>query len=77
VPLLLVELDTHASGDAFVQFYDFEVLKGEEIIAIEPSVPLLDTRGAWPRIAKMSKRISLPGCRIRVRDQSGETIISY
>jgi hypothetical protein len=58
-----------------MQFYDFEVLKGDEIIATEPLVPLLDTRAAWPKIARMAKRISLPGCRIRVREQSGETII--
>ena len=55
--------------------YDFEILKGEEIIAAEPGVLLLDTRAAWPKIARMAKRISLPGCRIRVREQSGETII--
>jgi hypothetical protein len=58
-----------------MEFYDFEVLKGEEIIATEPSVPLHDTRAAWPKIAKMAKQIKLPGCRIRVREQSGETII--
>ena len=58
-----------------MQFYDFEVLKGEEIIAAEPSVPLPDTRAAWPKIAKIATTITLPGCRIRVREQSGETII--
>jgi hypothetical protein len=58
-----------------MQFYDFEVLKGEEIISAEPSVPLLDTRAAWPKIAKIAMKITLPGCRIRVREQSGETII--
>jgi hypothetical protein len=55
--------------------YDFEVLKGEEIIAAELGVLLLDTRAAWPKIARMTKRISLPGCRIRVRERSEETII--
>jgi hypothetical protein len=55
--------------------YDFEVLKGEEIIAAEPGVLLLDTRAAWPKIARMAKRISLPGCRIRVREQFVEAII--
>ena len=58
-----------------MQFYDFEVLKGEEIIAAEPSVPLPDTRAAWPKIAKIAEKITLPGCRIRVREQSGKTII--
>jgi hypothetical protein len=63
------------TGDCVVQFYDFEVLKGEEIIAAERSVPLPDTRAAWPKIAKIAKKITLSGCRIRVREQSGETII--
>jgi hypothetical protein len=58
-----------------MQLYDFEVLNGEEIIAAEPAVPLGDTRAAWPKIAKIAKKITLPGCRIRVRQQSGETII--
>ena len=58
-----------------MQFYSFEVLKGEEVIAAEPFVPLLDTRAAWPKIARMAKKITMPGCRIRVREQSGETII--
>jgi hypothetical protein len=58
-----------------MQLYDFEVLNGEEIVAAEPAVPLSDARAAWPKIAKIAKKITLPGCRIRVREQSGETII--
>jgi hypothetical protein len=58
-----------------VQHYSFEVLKGDEIIAAEPRVPLLDTRAAWPKIAKIAKKITVPGCRIRVREQSGSPII--
>ena len=58
-----------------MQLYDFEVLNGEEIIAAEPAVPLCDARAAWPKIAKIAKKITLPGCRIRVREQSGDTII--
>ena len=58
-----------------MQLYDFEVLNGEEIIAAEPAVLLCDTRAAWPKIAKIAKKITLPGCRIRVWEQSGETII--
>jgi len=52
-----------------MQLYDFEVLNGDEIIAAEPAVPLCDTRAAWPKIAKIAKKITLPGCRIRVRAQ--------
>jgi hypothetical protein len=58
-----------------MQFYRFEVLKGEEVIATEPSVPLHNTKAAWPKIVKIAKSIKLPGCRIRVREQSGEMII--
>jgi hypothetical protein len=58
-----------------MQLYHFEVLKGEEVISAEPSVPLYSTKAAWPKIAKLAKSIKLPGCRIRVREQSGETII--
>jgi len=58
-----------------MQFYQFEVLKGEEVISSELSVPLHNTRAAWPKIAKLAKSINLPGCRIRVREQSGATII--
>ena len=58
-----------------MQLYDFEVLNGDEIIAAEPAVALCDTRAAWPKIAKIARRITRPGCRIRVREQSGETII--
>jgi hypothetical protein len=51
------------------------VLNGDEIIAAESAVPLCDTRAAWPKIANIAKKITLRGCRIRVREQSGETII--
>jgi len=58
-----------------MQLYQFEVLKGEEVISAEPAVPLHNTKAAWPKIAKLAKSIKLPGCRIRVREQSGDTII--
>ncbi len=58
-----------------MQFYQFEVLRGEDVISVEPSVPLHNTRAAWPKIIRMAKSLKLPGCRIRVREQSGETII--
>jgi len=35
-----------------MQLYNCEVLKGEEVIATEPSVPLNDPKAAWPKIAK-------------------------
>ena len=57
-----------------VELYDFEVLRGEEVIAAERSVPLYSPKAAWPRIIKLAKSLKLPGCRIRVKEQ-GETII--
>lgn len=57
-----------------MELYDFEVLKGDEIIAAERSVPLHSPRAAWPKIIKLAKTLKLSGCRIRVKEQ-GETII--
>ena len=57
-----------------MELYDFEVLRGEEVIAAERSVPLYSPKAAWPRIIKLAKSLKLPGCRIRVKEQ-GETII--
>jgi hypothetical protein len=56
-------------------YYDFEVLKGDDIIAAETSVALDSSRAAWPKIINMAKSLDLPGCRIRVREHSGGTII--
>ena len=58
-----------------MQLYQFKVLRGEEVIAVEPSVPLYNTKAAWPKIIKLAKSANLPGWRIRVREQSGETNI--
>jgi hypothetical protein len=58
-----------------VQFYDFEVLKGEEIISAERSIPLYSPKAAWPKIIRLAKSLKMPGCRIRVKEHAGETII--
>ncbi len=57
-----------------MELYDFEVLRGEEVIAAERSVPLYSPKAAWPRIIRLAKSLKIPGCRIRVKEQ-GETII--
>ena len=57
-----------------MQLYQFEVLKGEEVISAEPAVPLYNTKAAWPKIAKLAKSINLPGCRIRVREQDDAAV---
>jgi hypothetical protein len=58
-----------------VQFFDFEVLRGDEVIATETSVALESSRSAWPRIFRIARTIEWPGCRIRVREHAGETVI--
>jgi hypothetical protein len=60
--------------EAPVELCNFEVVRGEEVIAAERSVPLYSPKAAWPRITKLAKSLNLPGCRIRVKEQ-GETII--
>ena len=57
-----------------MNLYDFEVLKGEQVIAAERNVPLHNPRAAWPRIMAMARRVSRTRCRIRVKER-GETII--
>jgi hypothetical protein len=57
-----------------MELYDFEVLRGEEIIAAERSVPLHSPKAAWPKIVKLAKALTPTGCRIRVKEH-GETII--
>jgi hypothetical protein len=57
-----------------VELYDFEVLRGDDVILAERSIPLYSSRGAWPKIIRLAKGLSEPGCRIRVKEQ-GRTII--
>jgi hypothetical protein len=57
-----------------VEYYDFEVLRGEEVIAAERSVPLNSSKAAWPKVIKLAKGLNLTRCRIRVKER-GETII--
>ena len=46
-----------------------------EVVFAESSVFLDDARAAWPKIRNLAKRIARPGCRIRVREASGQTVI--
>jgi hypothetical protein len=55
--------------------YDFEVLKDDETVAVRRSVVLRSIRAAWPRIAELAKNVAGPGCRIRVTNGAGETVI--
>ncbi len=58
-----------------MQYYDFEVLQGDEVISAERAVALADSRAAWPKVIGMAKLLHAPGCRIRVREGEGDTII--
>jgi hypothetical protein len=69
-----VSLRNHRKEES-VDFYDFEVLRSDEVIAAERSIPLYSPKAAWPKIIKLAKSVKAPGCRIRVKEQSGETII--
>lgn len=67
-------LPSRNQGDGFVELYDFEVLRGGDVIAAERSIPLYSPKAAWPKIVKMAKRRNFHGCQIRVKER-GETII--
>ena len=60
--------------EEFVELYDFEVLRGDDVILAERAIPLYSPRAAWPKIIRLAKGLSGSGCRIRVKEQ-GETII--
>jgi hypothetical protein len=58
-----------------MQYYDFEILQGDDVISVERAVALDDSRAAWPKVIGMASALDAPGCRIRVREQEGDTII--
>ena len=51
-----------------MDLYDFEVLRGEEVVLARRSVPLHSPKAAWPKIIELAKSLNLPGCRIRVKE---------
>ncbi len=50
--------------------YDFEVLRGDEIIVAE-RVVATGLRDVWSRIARMAEDVDEPGCQIRVTEEAG------
>lgn len=58
-----------------MEYYDFEVVKGEETIAAAKSVAIPEPRAAWPRVAELAKTVEEPGCRIRVTNAARELVI--
>jgi hypothetical protein len=58
-----------------MQSFDFEVHKGDDIISAERDVALQDSRAAWPKVIGIANNLDAPGCRIRVREHLGDTVI--
>jgi hypothetical protein len=58
------------------QFYDFEVIQGDETISSLRSVELRTMGAVWGHVAELTKKVSAPKSRIRVLDQSGGILIS-
>jgi hypothetical protein len=58
------------------QFYDFEVIQGDETISSLRSVELRSMGAVWGHVAELTKEVSAPKSRIRVLDQSGGILIS-
>jgi hypothetical protein len=58
-----------------VQYYDFEILQGSDVISSERLVALDSSRAAWPKIVKIATKLAEPGYSIRVREHEGETVI--
>ena len=44
-----------------MEYYDFEVLKGDETIAVARSVALPDMNAAWSRIAELANNVNGTG----------------
>ena len=58
-----------------MQTFDFEVLQGDDVISAELDVALRDSRAAWPKVIGIAKTLDAPGCRIRVSEHRGDTVI--
>ena len=58
-----------------MHLYDFEVLRDGTVVAAERAVLLIDARAAWPEVARLARRHDAPGCKIRVKDETGRIVI--
>jgi hypothetical protein len=59
-----------------VSLFDFEVFKGDEIIATSQSIAVPQPSAMWPQIADFVKNVTEPGCRIRVTNEAREAVIN-
>ena len=55
--------------------YDFEILKGDEKIAVLRSIEIPNSRAMWPKITELANKFCEPGYRIRVTDQAGGIVM--
>ena len=53
-----------------MSLYDFEVLMDGTVVSAERSVRLRDEQAAWPEVERLARHFE-PGCRIRVKDETG------
>ena len=52
--------------------YDFEVWQGDRALHSVKGVELERPAHAWDRVHKLAARFNEPGCRIAVKDESGD-----
>jgi hypothetical protein len=64
-----------ARGASLMPRYDFEVLKGEEVVLRPPRLKLEDDRAAWAMVGVLAQSFRSSGYRIRVRGPNGEILI--
>jgi hypothetical protein len=58
-----------------MKHYDFEVLKDGAIVVAERSIVLPELAAVWSKIAELARAVEEPGCKIRVKDQTGRIVI--
>ena len=58
-----------------MRVYDFEVLREGAVVAAERCVRLPDPRAAWLEVERLARRHPQPGCKIRVKDETGRIVI--
>jgi hypothetical protein len=58
-----------------VPSYNFEVWQGDRALHSVKGVELEQPAHAWDRVHKLAARFNEPGCRIAVKDESGDLTI--
>jgi hypothetical protein len=55
--------------------FGFEIQQGEATLSTLRSVETRGPRAMWQRVAELAKSVGAPGCRIKVKDQSGQIVL--